>query len=63
MLLYITGSVDNSVDDRLVSWEMADAERPVAVCLIRGHCGLSGEAPIFCGLTDQCFHFSLFVLP
>ena len=63
MLFYFTGSVGNSVDERLVSWKMTDAERPVAVCLIRGHCGLSGATPIFCGLTDQCFHFPLFVLP
>ena len=59
----ITGSVDNSMDERLVSRNMADAERPTAVCLIRGHCGPSGEAPIFCGLTEQCFPFPLFVLP
>jgi hypothetical protein len=63
MLFYFTGSVGNSVDERLVSWKMADAERPVAVCLKSGHCGPSGAAPIFCGLTDQCFPFPLFVLP
>jgi hypothetical protein len=63
MLFDFTGSVGNSVDERLVSWKMADAERPAALCLIRGHCGLSGAAPIFCDLTDQFPPFSLFVLP
>jgi hypothetical protein len=63
MLFDFTGSVGNSVDERLVSWKMADAERPAAVCLISGHCGLSGAAPIFCGLTDQFSPFPLFVLP
>ena len=59
MLSIITGSVD----ERLVSRKMADAERPAAVCLIRGHCGPSGETPIFSGLTEECFSFPLFVLP
>lgn len=63
MLFDFTGSVGNSVDERLVSWKMADAERPAAVCLISGHCGLSGAAPIFCGLTEQFFLFPLFVVP